>query len=250
MKLMHHKYLVADAALPSARVWTGSTNLTDDAWDLEENNILRLADPTLAQAYARDFQELWATSELGESGAQDGIQATLTYAGQPCAVRVLFSPGCGQIIDDLVAQTVARATRRIRVCSMLLNSGALIGALRDVLAEGRIPVDGVYDRTQMLGVFEQWQEVPRNHWKIGAVQQIIQGAALVGKRSTPYSPTSQHDFMHMKCLVVDDTVITGSYNFSHSAELNAENILFIESQALAASYSGYIDHVKAKYGGG
>ena len=248
MKLMHHKYLVRDGALPEACVWTGSTNLTDDAWDLEENNILQLASPVLAQAYARDFQELWDAGDLGESGAHDGATTTLIYTGQPCSVRLMFSPGSGEEIDALVARSVAQAERRIRICSMLLNSGALIGALRDVLRDGRVPVDGIYDRTQMLGVFEQWQEVPHNHWKIGAIQHIIQAARLVGKNSTPYSPTSKHDFMHMKALVIDDLVITGSYNFSRSAELNAENILFLQSHALAARYSQYIDHLKEKYG--
>jgi phosphatidylserine/phosphatidylglycerophosphate/cardiolipin synthase-like enzyme len=53
--------------------------------------------------------------------------------------------------------------------------------------------------------------------------------------------------MHNKVLVIDDTVITGSYNFSRSAEFNAENILFLESPALAEQYSGYIDHLIAKY---
>jgi len=39
--------------------------------------------------------------------------------------------------------------------------------------------------------------------------------------------------MHNKVLLVDDTVIIGSYNFSRSAQFNAENILFIESAAAA-----------------
>ena len=39
--------------------------------------------------------------------------------------------------------------------------------------------------------------------------------------------------MHNKVLLVDDTVIIGSYNFSRSAQFNAENILFIESEAAA-----------------
>jgi phosphatidylserine/phosphatidylglycerophosphate/cardiolipin synthase-like enzyme len=53
--------------------------------------------------------------------------------------------------------------------------------------------------------------------------------------------------MHNKVLVIDDTVITGSYNFSRSAQFNAENILFLESPPLAEAYSHYIDHLKAKY---
>jgi len=48
-------------------------------------------------------------------------------------------------------------------------------------------------------------------------------------------------------MVIDDTVITGSYNFSRSAQFNAENILFLDSPALAETYSTYIDHLKAKY---
>ena len=108
-------------------------------------------------------------------------------------------------------------------------------------------VDGIYDRTQMADVYRQWQEVPQNRWKIGALQEIIARAKLVGKNSTPYTPTSTHDFMHNKVLVIDDTVITGSYNFSRSAEFNAENILFIDSAPLAERYSAYIDHLIQKY---
>jgi phosphatidylserine/phosphatidylglycerophosphate/cardiolipin synthase-like enzyme len=99
--------------------------------------------------------------------------------------------------------------------------------------------------------------VRHNHWKIGAVQDIIADAGLAGKRSTPYSPTSRHDFMHNKALVVDDTVIAGSYNFSHSAEQNAENLVIVENAALAdaysacsaySAYSAYTERLIAKYG--
>ncbi|HAF03084.1 MAG TPA: hypothetical protein DCG89_04725 [Spartobacteria bacterium] len=53
--------------------------------------------------------------------------------------------------------------------------------------------------------------------------------------------------MHNKVLVIDDSVIAGSYNFSRSAQFKAENILFIESAPLADAYSAYIDHLKRKY---
>jgi phosphatidylserine/phosphatidylglycerophosphate/cardiolipin synthase-like enzyme len=111
-----------------------------------------------------------------------------------------------------------------------------------------VKVDGIYDRTQMEEVYQQWQEVPSNHWKIPALREIVLRANLVGKNSTPYTPTSVHDFMHNKVLVIDDTVITGSYNFSRSAQFNAENILFIKSASLAETYSAYIDHLIQKYG--
>ncbi len=247
LKLMHDKYIVRDNGLATACVHTGSANFTDDQWTLCDNNLLDMASPALAAAYTRDFEQLWRTGTLGESGDFDAPDATLTFVGQPARVHVEFAPGCGPEINSRVARLVASAQRRVRICAMIITSGSIIGALTDLLDEGRIPVDGVYDKTQMEGVYPQWRQVPSNHWKIPAMQRIIEQARLVGKVSTPYTPTSTHDFMHNKVLLVDDTVITGSYNFSRSAEMNAENILFIESAPLAATYSAYIDQLKAKY---
>jgi phosphatidylserine/phosphatidylglycerophosphate/cardiolipin synthase-like enzyme len=247
-KLMHEKYIVRDAGLPNGSVWTGSANFTDDSWTLQEGNLLTFAAPDLALAYARDFDDLWNAGTIVGTGDFDVAPTTVRFGGQPVAVQVLFSPGRGVAIDDDIAQIVAGAQRRVRICSMLLNSGALLNALLDVLHAGQVPVDGIYDRTQMASVLQQWQEIPHNHWKIRAIEEIVQTAHLVGKNSTPYSPTGRHDFMHAKILLVDDTVITGSYNFSRSAELNAENILLMHSGALAEAYSQMIDHLQQKYG--
>lgn len=258
-KLMHHKYILRDA--PDAvsgeqqggadvAVWTGSTNFTNDSWTVEENNILQIASAALAAYYARDFADLWAEEQNDGTGAFDTAPVALTYADTPLAARVYFSPGRGTQIDDTVARHVAAAQRRVRVCSMLLNSGTLLNALAGLLDAGRVPVTGVYDRTQMAGVLPQWQEVPQNVWKIAAVRDIIARAGLIGKNSTPYSPTTIHDFMHAKILVVDDTVITGSYNFSRSAQFNAENLLILDNAALAERYSAYIDHLMEKYRAG
>jgi len=248
MKLMHNKYAIRDAGAPSAAVWTGSTNFTDDSWALQENNILVIPDELLATSYARDFADLWAKGVIEDTGAFDTQHTSASYQGEDVSAQVLFSPGRGLMIDYDVGQLVARARRRVRICSMLLNSSALIAALSDLLRTGQAPVSGIYDRTQMISVLQQCENVPHNHWKIGAVQEIVEAARLVGKNSTPYSPESRHDFMHNKVLVVDDTVITGSYNFSHSAEQNAENLLMLTNPALADAYNGYIDHLMQKYG--
>ncbi len=247
LKLMHDKYLIRDAATPEARVWTGSTNLTDDAWTLQENNVLEILSPELAAAYTHDFGEMWQSGTFEGTGAFDPGPVTLSYGGRPATVRLLFSPGRGPAINRAVAERARAARRRVRLCNMLLNSGALLSALLDLLQAGRVAVDGIYDRTQMESVLVQWQQVPHNRWKIGAVRDIVDLAHLAGKDSTPYSPTSKHDFMHNKVLVIDDTVVTGSFNFSHSAEQNAENILLIESAPLADAYSAYIDHLLTKY---
>lgn len=247
LKLMHNKYIVRDGNTPQAQVWTGSTNFTDDAWQLMENNILEIASPQLAGYYLQDFEQLWASGLLDNTGNINTEPLALRIENRPATVQVLFSPGCGDAIDRDVATRVSQAQWRLRICSMLLNSGTLLNALLDVLQYTSIEVSGIYDRTQMQEVLQQWQSVPSNHWKIGAVREVIQKAQLVGKDSTPYAPGGPHDFMHNKILVIDNTVITGSYNFSRSAMQNAENILFIQSQPLADAYCNYIDYLTQKY---
>lgn len=243
MKLMHHKFIIRDAS----SVWTGSLNLTDDAFTLMENNVVQVESRQLASWYAEDFEQLWERENFENTGEIKTGSIPVTAAGSPATVRVMFSPGFGLAIDDEIASRVKHAQRRVRICSLLINSGTLIGALQGLLQQGRVKVDGIYDRTQMSEVYVQWKEVPQNRWKVPALQDVIGRAGLVGKNSTPYSPTGRHDFMHNKILLVDDTVITGSYNFSRSAQYNAENILFIESPALAEQYSVYIDHLLTKY---
>lgn len=250
MKLMHHKYIVRDAGLPAARVWTGSTNFTDDSWTLQENNIVEIASPQVADYYARNFEELWQEENFERSGDFDTDPVQLRYQGEEITIKVLFSPCRGTTIDEDVATRVNAARRRIRICSMLLNSGTLLAALCEQLDEERVPMSGVYDRTQQADVLKDWEAVPKNHWKIPAIEYLVNSIPLVGKNSRRYAPDTPHDFMHSKVLLLDDTVLTGSYNFSRSATLNAENILMIESPALAEEYSAYVDHLIAKYQAG
>jgi phosphatidylserine/phosphatidylglycerophosphate/cardiolipin synthase-like enzyme len=240
-KLMHHKYAVRDGRTAAGAIWTGSANWTDDSWSLQENNLVRIDSPELCAYYETDFGELWQRGDIGTTGAHD--TGTVRVGQTP--VHVAFAPGEGRAIDHDVAHRISACRRRLKICSMLITSGAILGALSDVLEKGQLAeYGGIYDRTQMEGVFAQWHGAPAE-WKIGVFERVA--APLSVKRSTPYTPDSRHDFMHNKVVVVDDTVMTGSYNLSNSARDNAENILIIEDAELAARYSAYIDHLAERY---
>ncbi len=240
-RLMHHKYVIRDGETASGAVWTGSTNFTDDSWTLQENNIVRIDSPDLCLYYETDFEELWACGDIATTGTRD----TGTVPIQDATVSIAFAPGEGRAIDHEIAHHIGTARRRLKLCSMIVTSGAILGALGDALSHGKIAdYGGLYDRTQMASVFDQWTSTPAE-WKIKAFQQIA--APLSGKDSTPYTPGGRHDFMHNKVLVADDCVITGSYNFSNSATVNAENVLMIQSRELADLYATQIDRLKARY---
>jgi phosphatidylserine/phosphatidylglycerophosphate/cardiolipin synthase-like enzyme len=53
--------------------------------------------------------------------------------------------------------------------------------------------------------------------------------------------------MHAKVTVADDLVFVGSFNLSHSGELNAENVLEIADPALAERLAGFVDEIRGKY---
>jgi phosphatidylserine/phosphatidylglycerophosphate/cardiolipin synthase-like enzyme len=245
--LMHQKYIILDAYTPQAQVWTGSSNFTDDSWTIQENNILIARSTPLANYYAQDFQELWSTADIQTTGAMDTGHVTLSYNGAPAPTTVSFSPGEGPWIDTEIAHRIGRARDSVTLAFAVLTSGHILGALGDLAQQG-VPVDGVYDRTQMEGVFAQWAQNPHSGWKTPAFESLVRYGHLVGKITTPWTPASPHDFMHNKVIVVDDTVITGSYNFSRNAECNAENILLIDSPTLAAAYRTYIRRLAERYG--
>ena len=235
--LMHHKYVVRDGR----DVWTGSTNWTDDAFTREENVILELTDvPELASAYTSNFERLWRHGHIERSGAS-GEQRQLSRGVR---AQPLFSPAPPWLSLE-AARMMAGADRRIRICSPVITSGAVLAELAELSARDKLALSGAYDRTQMEEVQRQWQAVPHNRWKI-AVWETIH-PHLSGKDSTPYAPGSVHDYMHAKFLVVDDEVLAGSFNFSKHGEGNAENVLHLRSEEVAVTFATFAEELAGRY---
>jgi phosphatidylserine/phosphatidylglycerophosphate/cardiolipin synthase-like enzyme len=233
--LMHHKYVIRD----STSVWTGSTNWTDDSWSREENVIVVVDSPGLAERFALDFKQLWAQKQVRRSGKvpTDPVDG----------IRAWFSPKRGEKLAQRIAHALATAERRIRIASPVISSGPILGTLAEVLGDGNVDVAGVVDNTQVNEVLAQWAANPVKSWKGPALRAALAAAPFSGKHSTPYAPGSIHDYMHAKITVCDDTVFVGSFNLSHSGESNAENVLEIEDAPLAARMVTYVDEVRARY---
>lgn len=245
--LMHHKYVVRDSDTPAGAVWTGSTNWTNDSWTREENVIVRLPSARLAKEYRRNFEELWSSGQVAISGRYDLAPVDLWYQGERLNGHVLFSPGKGRQMAHVVAERLNRARRRIRVCSPVITGCSILGTLAEVVGTRQLDIRGIYDRTQMAEVLNQWHADPHASWKVPVFSSILARGQFASKVTTPYAPGSVHDFMHAKITVVDDTVLTGSYNLSHSGEENAENLIALQSAALAEVFAAYVDRIHARY---
>ena len=237
--LMHHKYIVRDAA----SVWTGSTNWTGDSWTREENVVIELDSPALAARYQADFEQLWTTREVRKSGKVD----TDAIAIDGVQVRPWFCPGRGEQLAHRIAAAIGAAKRRIRIASPVISNGPILGTLAQAASDGKVDIAGVVDRTQVREVVSQWRKNGNAEWKEPLLRTSLTRATFTGKISTPYAPGSIHDYMHAKVTVADDVVFIGSFNLSHSGELNAENVLEIADPALAERMAAFIDGIRARY---
>jgi len=244
--LMHHKYVVRDAGTAQASLLSGATNWTNDSWTREENVILTIASGQIAAAYRANFEELWQKPVVAVSGRISAGWSTLPDGTE---VRPYFCPGRAMKLVHAMARSISSAQKRIRICSPVITSGPILGTLAEVVEHPGIDIAGVYDATQMDEVQHQWGSQATSAWKITAFHSIVAAVKFGAKRSTPYAKGTVHDFMHAKILVADDYVYTGSFNLSHSGEMNAENVMQIHSAAVADTCAAYIDGVAARYGG-
>ena len=237
--LMHHKYVVRDGD----SVWTGSTNWTTDSWTIQENVVLVARTAELAAEYAQNFDELWNSGDVSDSGHLDPRR--LELGGHE--LRAWFTPGHGEELSHRIASAIGSARRRVRIASPVITAGPVLGTLAEVAAEARVEVRGVVDRTQMDNVVYQWRTNGRSAWKIPILGSVLEHADFSGKQSVAWTPESIHDFMHAKVTVCDDVVFTGSFNLSRSGEQNAENVVELHDPELAEQLAGFIDEVRARY---
>ena len=235
--LMHHKFVVRDGE----SVWSGSTNWTDDSWSRQENVIVTVDSPDLAEAFAIDFEELWEDGDVERSGFAEPRPVEVDGV----RVRPWFTPGFADALTHRIAKKIGHA-QRVRICSPVITSAPVLATLAQAIADGKADIAGCVDRTQVDEVLRQWRADGNVAWKIPLLQQVLAGS-VSGKNSTPWAPGSLHDFMHAKIVVADDTVFVGSFNLSHSGEKNAENVFEIADGRLAEQLSAYVDEVRSRY---
>jgi phosphatidylserine/phosphatidylglycerophosphate/cardiolipin synthase-like enzyme len=243
-KLMHSKYVIVDGHTAHAAVWMGSANFTDDAWTHQENNILIIESPKLSAFYETDFNELWASGKIGGTGVNDF--GTVRSSGLDADVA--FSPGEGRRIDGEIANLIAGAQHSVHIASMVITSNTILDALSQVLEAKRVKVRGIFDGPEMSSAEKQMGASKASATKVAEIEELRK--VLVAKKSTPFDPKNPnglHNFMHNKIVVVDDAILTGSHNFSLSAEQNAENAILFRNPKLADAYRQYIERLLEKY---
>ena len=211
--LMHNKFWIFDGGT----VWTGSTNITVNGIFRNNNNVIVIRSPEVGAIYEREFTEMWE-GEFGPRSPSTADQQAATIDGTP--VRVLFAAE-DKVVEQLLP-LIEGARRSIRIMAFSFTHDALGAAVLARAARG-VDVQAIFERR---GSDTEYSEMG-NLYCAGV----------------PVRTDGNPRTFHHKVFVLDrTTVITGSFNFSDSAdESNDENVVVITDREVAADYLGEFD---------
>jgi phosphatidylserine/phosphatidylglycerophosphate/cardiolipin synthase-like enzyme len=205
---MHNKFIVVDEGV----AWTGSWNVTSNDTFRNNNNMLRFSNDLIAADYTREFNQMFE----GQFGTRktSGTPHPRVQVGA-ANIEIYFSPEDG--IAKHVVQRLQNATTNIRFMTFSYTADDIANAMI-AKAKAGLVVQGVFERQNAAGTGSEYAKL-----KSGGVDVLHDGNCYI---------------LHHKVIIIDDrTVITGSYNFTGSAERdNDENLMIIDDPAIARSY--------------
>lgn len=202
--LMHHKFVLVD----DKGVWTGSTNLTRNSFERNNENSLFLPVQGLVDTYRAEFEAIFG-------GQEQGLGQSQSFVIGSTQGQVFFSPAGGRKTRGALLDVINRASKEILVASYVLTDGKIVEALANAYRRG-VGVRVVMDARNLENSKDE---------------SLSRAGIEVRKDGNPYT-------MHNKVLVIDQTwVVTGSYNFTISGySRNNENLLILRDPALAQRY--------------
>jgi phosphatidylserine/phosphatidylglycerophosphate/cardiolipin synthase-like enzyme len=208
--LMHNKFVVIDRQ----EVWTGSMNLTINGAYRNNNNLVRIRASKLAQDYLAEFEEMFVDDHFGPGPHADTPHPAFEIDG--ILLEAYFSPDDGTA--ERLVDLIEAAQESVYFLAYSFTSDPLAAALIERHQAG-VTVAGVIEASQ----YESNAGTEYENLRRAGIDVRLDG---------------NRDNMHHKVLVIDgQIVVTGSYNFSRSAEeRNDENTLIIHDPQAAAAY--------------
>ncbi|MFN5513280.1 MAG: phospholipase D-like domain-containing protein [Cyanobacteriota bacterium] len=259
--LMHHKFIVVDGQ--TLIVTSANFTPSDQHGDFlkpetrgNANNFLLINSPQLAQIFTQEFNFLWGDGPAGAKNSLFGINK-LQRAPQTIAVgqgwaTVKFSPDSrkvpwGETSNGLIARYLNAAEKSVNLALFVFSEQRLADTLQAPFRRGagvKALIDPGFayryysEGLDLLGVtlLEKCRPEAENQpWPYPS--QFVGIPAL-----------AEGDKLHHKFALIDNqTVITGSHNWSPSANLqNDETVLIIQNPTVGAHYQREFERLAAE----
>jgi phosphatidylserine/phosphatidylglycerophosphate/cardiolipin synthase-like enzyme len=217
--LMHNKFIVFDGSA----VWMGSMNFTENCAYRNNNNGVYLAVPQLAENYTTKFKWMFEEKLFGKKPRGANIPNPMITLPDGTILENYFAPHdeCAQHLIELIGPT----QKTLDFLAFSFTHKGIGQAVADRSKAG-VAVRGVFETSQAKSVHSEY-----NKFKDMGLTVYLDG-----------NPRN----MHHKVMVLDGTTtVTGSFNFSESADRsNDENLLFIKNNpTVAAQFTAEVGRV-------
>lgn len=205
---MHHKFMIVDGKA----VWGGSMNPTTTSMYEHNNNCFYIQSVELAQNFQAEFNRMFEKGQFGS--ITDPVVNPIVKVGD-AEIRTFFSPRGGT--QKAILEELGKAQKSIKFMAFSFTEKNMGQILIDKKKAG-LNVEGVFDAC-LIDKYSNYNSFREN--KILSLKDGNQA------------------LLHHKTLIIDDeTVITGSYNFSNSAEnSNNEDTIIVKSKEFADFYN-------------
>ncbi len=216
--LMHDKFVIVDRS----ELWVGSMNFTVGGGYEDNNNLMRFYSQKLIENYQTEFDEMFVDDHFGKDTVADTPNPSTYVNGT--LIETYFSPDDG--VEEAIIEQINNAEESIFFMAFSFTSDPISEAIQ-ARAEDGVVVAGVMDESQI------------NSNQGGEYDAFAQAGFDIRKDGI-------EGLMHHKVFIIDERiVITGSYNFSRSAEeRNDENILVIYNSEIAEEFLKEFDRVQ------
>lgn len=240
---MHNKFVVIDGrdADPyNDLTWTGSVNMSYSG-SFDVNNAVWIRDFGVAQAYTLEFNEMWGSdTQTAGPGARMGAAKfdNTPHEFNVAGVRIeqYMSPSDG--VTGRIIDAVQTADLSIFF--------ALLAFTHNDISNAMYAQRTAYPGVAVRGLFDQNQ----SDCSSGSEYYAMSGDTCASNVWMPAADVlldtaiPVDDYLHHKYLLVDannpasdPTVLTGSHNWSYSAEsINDENTLVLHDAGIANQF--------------
>lgn len=219
--LMHNKFVIVDSLL----VFTGSLNFTDNGFHKNDNNLLLLRSKECASIYTLEFNEMYDDrifQRKTESRKKDASDYYFRAGAVP--VNVYFSPE--DDIERILCDRIAKARNSVHFLAFSFTSQQIGEAMIAAAKKGVL----------VRGVFEK-KGTQSPHSQFGRLKSA--GVAV-------RSDNNPHNMHHKLIIIDEETVVSGSYNFTRNASRsNDENVIITGDASLAKAYLDEFNRIYA-----
>ena len=216
-RIMHDKFIIIDDNL----VWTGSMNLTSSSL-YEHNNVSIFYKSTdMVTIFQNEFNSMFEKKIF--DGSNHSNQNNEVSIDGNIPVKTYFSPKGNT--KNAIVEELKKAKKSIKFMAFSFTDKDMVQIMIDK-NNNNVKVQGIFDGCQLGSQYSAYHTLKSSKVEI-------------------YRDGNQA-LMHEKNMIIDDeTVITGSFNFSANADKNNnENCMIIKSPEVAKVFSDEYDKLK------